>query len=181
MYLGGDLSKAIDEQIAWWVIWNSLPFRIVEHREFRDFIRSLSKNYNPPRRDKLKKIINDLYTAKSNQVKLYLADVKWYSLTSDGWKDTSNQITYIGVTLHYIDNYELFSICLKANHFEGDATAERIQSSIEKSCNELGVNMSSFVSITTDSASNYSKAGRNIASHIHCVAHRLNLVVEDSL
>ncbi|XP_015794164.1 uncharacterized protein LOC107370709 [Tetranychus urticae] len=177
----GGLSDNFDQEIAWWVIWNSLPFRVVEQKGFKDIVKTLNNNYSSPSRNKLENIICKLYEVKSNQMRTFLDDVKWLALTADGWKDIKNQISYVGVTLHFIDNYQMMSICIKANQFTGEATAERIESVIRQTCDEFAIDIARVVSITTDAGANYKKAGKNIAAHIHCVAHCMNRVVEDGL
>ncbi|XP_053200377.1 E3 SUMO-protein ligase ZBED1-like [Panonychus citri] len=177
----GDANKQLNIKIAWWVIWNALPFRIVEQRGFKELIRSLNRSYKPPSRDTLRRTIANLYDVKSNQLKVFLSNIKWFSLTCDGWKDISNQTSFVGITVHFIDNYKLLSACIKADQFKGEATSERIESFIKNTCQEFDLNLESLAAITTDGAANYSKAAKSCGPHIHCVAHKINLVVEDAL
>ncbi|XP_015782274.1 zinc finger BED domain-containing protein 4-like [Tetranychus urticae] len=175
------MKKIVDNHFIWWIVNNALPFRIGESNGFENFVKALNRNYKPPKKDKVKKLICEMYDVKKGQLCTFLSDVKWVSLTSDGWKDVSNQIHYTGLTLHFIDNYELMSVCLKTSEFHGDATASNLEQVFKESLDEWCINSDIITSFTTDGASNFKKAAKAIAPHIHCVAHQLNLVVCDSL
>ena len=92
-----------------------------------------------------------------------------------------NQISYIGIKFHFIDNYKIYGVCVKADQIKGEFTAEIIENFITQSLYELNLTKEQVVSVTTDGAASFEKAGQSISKHIHCVAHRLNLVVEDGL
>ncbi|XP_053212740.1 E3 SUMO-protein ligase ZBED1-like [Panonychus citri] len=177
---GGDMNKNINSKLLWWIIKNAHPYRVCEQKGFKEFITSLNKHYSPPLKDKVNRLIRELYDTKKSQVTMFLNNVKGLSLTSDGWKDVSNQISYIGLTAHFIDEYKLHSVCLKANQIQ-ESTSDNISSIFDQTIEDWGILKENIMCITTDGAANYSRAAKSVSNHIHCIAHQLNLIVEDGL
>ena len=161
------------------MIKSSLPFRICESKGFKDLLLSLNKNYKPPGKTKLTSIVNDLYNSKKVQIRLFLSDVKCFSLTKE--KDIKNQIYYTCLTLHYIDNYKTFSVVLSTCQLDGDATSNNQEKFFRTTLEDWDIDQSKIVTFTTDGASNYVKAAKAITANVHCFAHRLNPVVQDGL
>lgn len=178
---GGDCKVKVDNKVIWWIIKTAQPFNTCDSPFFIDMLHSLNSNYKPPKRDKIRNMVNKLYSNKKDQLLTYTAGVRWFSLTSDGWKDTKNQIYYTGITLHFIDDYKCISVCIKVDQLNHEATSSNLAQFFADAIEEYGINKEQIVAFTTDGAANYSKSAREITSHIHCVAHRINLVVSEAL
>lgn len=177
--LDGESKQFSDTKLCWWIVKSCLPFNIVESNELKIYLKSLNSNYKLPNRNKVKQLIQELYIHKKDHVINFLADVKWISLTTDGWKDISNQISYIGITAHFIDNYQCNSICLTVNQMVDVSTSVNNVKFIDETLNEFQIPIDKIVSITTDGGANYVAAGRTIGAHISCIARRLNRVFDD--
>src|SRR5437763_14920190 len=97
------------------------------------------------------------------------------AFTSDLWTDDYNKISYISLTVHYIEDWDLKEQVLAAVKFpENNHTAEnirRIVFNILRGYNLFpNINMKRYVFVT-DSGSNF-VAAFHPYNHLACLAHR---------
>ncbi|XP_015794375.1 zinc finger BED domain-containing protein 1-like [Tetranychus urticae] len=178
----GDLKSTIDEKLIWWIIDDSRPFNMVESKAFKSFIKSLNSNYDAPGRKSVTDKIEKLYGTKKELVISHLKMIRSFTLTTDLWTDTTNTRSYIGLTIHFIDNYVPIKLCLAAKEFPHNHSAQNISTLIKDILDQFEIDIEIIFATVTDSAANMKLAMKDIsANHIGCVAHKLNLVVTDSL
>ncbi|XP_015786600.1 zinc finger BED domain-containing protein 1-like [Tetranychus urticae] len=178
----GHFKEQIDMALFWWIISDCRPFKIVESAEFVSFIKSLNSQYVLPKRKAVTSNILRLYKTKKELVVTHLKTIEMFSLTSDIWTDQMNSRSYIGLTLHYLDGYEQKSICIGARNFDESHTAINIADIITSILSDYDIPMEKVISFTTDSASNMIAAVNHLSiPHVKCVAHRINLLVLDSM
>lgn len=107
--------------------------------------------------------------------------MNWNCLTSDGWKDVLNQRSYLVVTIHFLDNYQPMSICLEPGEIKESMTGASIYGRISDLLKEWEIPEENIVAMVTDGGANFVITARHFAINLHCAAHRLNLVIEDSM
>lgn len=179
----GHKNKEITQNIAEMICRDSLPFSIVEGIGFKKLMKTVAPLYKVPCRKTITDLIDTKYEEKKTLVIQKLRLVKNVSLTIDEWKDLQLR-SFLGVTVHFIENFEMKSINIACEPLHDNHTGEYLSEMINKICDVWGLSHDKIVSITTDNGSNIVKAieitfGR--AKHVRCLAHTLNLVVENSV
>ncbi|XP_044739986.1 E3 SUMO-protein ligase ZBED1-like [Chrysoperla carnea] len=179
----GDKNKQITQTIAEMICRDSLPYSIVEGTGFRKFMKTVAPLYQVPCRKTITDLIDTKYEDKKTLIKQKLKSVKNVCLTIDEWKDMQLR-SFLGVTVHFIENFEMKSMSIACEPLHDNHTGEYLSEMILKVCEDWGLPIEKIVSVTTDNGSNIVKAieitfGR--AKHIRCLAHTLNLVVENSV
>uniref|UniRef100_T1K5U2 BED-type domain-containing protein n=1 Tax=Tetranychus urticae TaxID=32264 RepID=T1K5U2_TETUR len=178
----GDRKKDIDLRLIWFIVLNLQPFNLVECKEFIDYVKSLSPHASVPKRGKLLQMTIKLYESKKDMVKTHLKMFNWYSFTTDIWTDVRNAKSYIGLTCHFIDNYKSSSLCLGVREMCQSHTSDNIVKKMKSIMTEFEIEADSLVSIATDGAANIKSAAKEIVkTPIWCIAHRLNLIVNDAI
>ncbi|XP_025016286.1 zinc finger BED domain-containing protein 1-like [Tetranychus urticae] len=178
---GGDLKKTCDTKIVWWLVKNYLPFNTVESQYFKDFLLCLNKNYKPPGRKTIMSLIQELGVNKKELLRQHFKTIKWFCLTGDSWKDILNQKSYLGLTIHFLDNYQPTSICLNADEFTGSMTGDAIFYKLSSILDDWEIPVEKIVGMTTDGGANFINVASRFGHNIHCVAHRLNLVATNAI
>ena len=112
------------------------------------------------------------------------------ALTTDIWTSSHNHTSYLGITMHYIDNnWDLKKCILDFIPIEGSHSSRLILDKIINLLQEFNLN-NRIISLTTDNGSNMLACGRDLAneleicfcnlsfSHKRCAAHIINLAVK---
>lgn len=179
----GDKNKQITQTIAEMICRDSLPYSIVEGTGFKKLMKTVAPLYQVPCRKTITDLIDTKYEEKKTLIKQKLKCIKNVCLTIDEWKDMQLR-SFLGVTVHFIENFEIKSMSIACEPLHDNHTGEYLSDMILKVCEDWGLPNEKIVSVTTDNGSNIVKAieitfGR--AKHIRCLAHTLNLVVENSV
>jgi hypothetical protein len=201
-YIQNDQSKQISpytfsEQIhitiklIQWLIVDLQPFNIVEQEEFQQFIYSLDPRYVLPCRQTIKENINSLFLQRRVNIKSefnsFMAKI---ALTTDIWTSNYNNAAFLGITMHYINNYwEVKKCLLDIIPIEGSHTATLILTKLTDVLQNFNIS-DKIISLTTDNGSNMLACGRELANeleagfsnftftHNRCAAHVINLAVK---
>jgi hypothetical protein len=117
-------------------------------------------------------------------LKKKILNVNNFTLTSDIWSETMRNKSFLGVTLHFLEENEIYNATLGVYELEERHTADYIAESWEKVCNEWGIKKEKISCVVTDGAANMTKVvdicfGKR--KHIICFAHILNLVVTKAI
>lgn len=180
---GGSKNAQITDAIAEWIYRDNLPFSVVEGEGFRKLIKILAPLYKIPCRKTITSIIDGKYEEKKAIVIKKLQSVTNICLTIDEWKDLQMK-SYLGVTIHCINNFKIDSFNIACEPLSESHTAEYLSTTIKNICEQWEISDEKIVAVTTDNGANIVKAieltfGR--AKHIRCIAHTLNLVVQNSV
>ncbi|CAF1090283.1 unnamed protein product [Brachionus calyciflorus] len=158
----------------------NLPVSIVDRDEFRNLLKDAIPGYSVPCRQTFTK---NLIPQKSVMVKSSIAHelsgVNSFSLTCDAWTSNSN-LSYLGVTCHYLNkDFILTSRLLSLKYLEEDHKSEYLFEVLKEIINEWYLDGKVF-KIVSDSGSNMKGAiTRFNDKFVPCVAHRINLCVND--
>ncbi|KAF7841070.1 zinc finger BED domain-containing protein RICESLEEPER 2-like [Senna tora] len=197
---GGTLSvisfdvTACREALARMIIVDELPFKHVEGERFRYFMSIVQPMFLIPSRITIARDCLSLYVKEKARLKeTLLKRYQSVSLTADCWTSVQN-LNYLGLTEHFIDidwklHKRILNFCPIENH-RGETIGEAIESCLI----EWGIEK--VFTITVDNASlndvavSYLRGKINGWNgsvlrggylHVRCVAHILNLVVNDGL
>lgn len=106
---GGTKNNQITQAIAEMVCRDSLPFKLVEGAGFIKLMKLVAPLYKVPCRKTITNLIDSKYEEKKALIIKKLGSVNSLCLTIDEWKDLQMK-SYLGVTVHYIENFEITSI-----------------------------------------------------------------------
>lgn len=65
--------------------------------------------YKVPSRNTMKNIIDQKYEIVENRFRMALQNVNNFSLTTDIWTDTQQMKSFLGLTIHFLENQSLQS------------------------------------------------------------------------
>ncbi|KAM7515218.1 hypothetical protein LguiA_004801 [Lonicera macranthoides] len=182
----------LDFKCVKWIIKAEMPFRVVDHLDFKDFIHDLQPRYIIPNRKKVANEVWSMFCEEKAKIKSIIGDVR-VSVTTDTWTSIQN-INYMVVTAHFIDSEfklhkRVVNFCKITSH-KGDD----IGRCLEEKLNEWGV--SKVFSITVDNASSNDVAVEYLKKqfrkhdnllldgyhlHMRCTCHIINLIVKDGM
>ena len=128
--------------------------------------------------------MEEKYQCLSNIVKDDLSKVEYITLTTDAWSDTLNNVGYLGVTCHFVNNYELQSINIGVTELHDNHTSENLKKWILEIVEAWLINIQSIVALVSDNAANIKKALKDAFGedkYLDCLAHTSNLVPSNIL
>lgn len=120
------------------------------------------------------------YTALSNIIKQKLKEVLYYALTTDIWTDTHKTVSYLGLTVHFIDKQEYKSITIGVKHLQENHTADHIENWLNEMILKWYIVKDKVVVVVADQAANIKRAVKDCFGedkYLACLAHTVNLVV----
>ena len=103
------------------------PISIVEDRGINAFVKTLDPHYRIPSRKRMMEgTITDLYNSCKEKVKAALQCARSVVFTTDMWTSriTESLITYLTVSCHFIDNWQMQEFVLERCCFPGQHTAD---------------------------------------------------------
>lgn len=98
----------------------------------------------------------------------------------DIWSRKLNTISYLGITVHYIQEDEMKSCILGVFELDDHHTIDYLVSCIEKILNKCEVLTNKVHTVITDRPANIVGAVKKMfseAKHLYCFAYILNLIV----
>ncbi|GAB4833632.1 hypothetical protein Ancab_039952 [Ancistrocladus abbreviatus] len=185
---------AIRKALAYMIVVDGLPFKFVEALGFRHLCAQMQPHFQVPSRTTVARDCYTIFVDERMKVKNFLkSNCRRVCLTTDTWTSLQG-INYICLTAHFIDNdwklqKRILNFCPISSH-----RGEAIGKIIEQCLLEWGIEK--VMTITVDNASSNDVAisylkkkiinWRGIVLngeflHMRCVAHIINLAVNDSL
>lgn len=172
-------TKAITEAIFDMIVLDFQPFSIVEDRGFKRLVKLLEPSYNLPSRFHLSNhVLPNMYDLEKNKMLNAMEEAESVSLTTDTWTSNNTQ-SYMAITAHYINKeWVQKSILLGCAQLTERHTAVNLKEEMLKVAKFWNIDKK-VRTVTTDNAANIVAAVRETGwTHIPCMAHTLNLVVQ---
>ncbi|XP_073032144.1 zinc finger BED domain-containing protein RICESLEEPER 2-like isoform X2 [Primulina eburnea] len=180
--------------LAKMILVDELPFSFVEMEGFRHFINVIQPLFRIPSRRTITRDCFELFVEEKKNLKLFFKETHLrVCLTTDTWTSIQ-RINYMCLTAHFIDkNWILQKRILNfspISSHKGDDMAIVITKCL------LDWGLDKVFTITVDNASSndttvkemsnqFNKWGSNLMDgkhlHVRCVAHIINLIVQDGL
>ena len=149
--------KQITSKLIDYVAETLQPLSTVEAPSFISMIEALNPQYQVPSRKHLSsKLIADRTAQLQKSLCNAMSNASHISLTLDLW--TNRQMrSYLGITAHFINDFQFVSCMLSCKRFKGRHTAENIYSSYENIVQQFEIEKK-VKYIVSDNASNMIKA-----------------------
>ncbi|CAF3899786.1 unnamed protein product [Rotaria sordida] len=176
--------KALDLLAVNAIIQDGRGYGDLQKTGIKKLIDALKPGYKPPHRNTVVKELKRLYRHHSNRTKIEFEEAKYLSITCDFWKDRKKN-SYLVITGHHIDKkFDQHSKILQFMTFEDRHYSILIANEIENQLINLNL-YDKLVTITCDGAPNmrdmFSYFTRRNIKYIHCTAHKLHLIICNSL
>ena len=158
------------------------PVKIVEDVGFQNLVAVLDGRYQlPSRQTVMRNLMPMKYQECAESLLHVIEDIESCSLTTDFWTSRANE-SFITVSCHFIDQeWVLKSYILCTHRVTGSHNAVKIASELQNIASKWKIT-EKISCIVTDNAANMVAAVRATPwKHIPCMAHTLNLIVQESL
>ena len=156
----------------------------MENSYFLKLIDLLSKNnvsFKIPNRKKIKALVKDEAEERRVKIKEKFAKVDKVAITTDCWTSTKQKIGYMGITVHFYNEFVLHSISLGVKQLSGAHDSTYLATTIGQILTDYEI-FHKCVAITGDNASNIKLAAHLLNIPFYgCFAHILNLIVVNTL
>lgn len=130
-------------------------------------------------------LLNEKYEGISNIYKTKIQDASSYCLTTDIWTEPFNTKSFLGITVHFLQNYKLMSLNIGVFELDQRHTGDYIAEKLKIINKEWNIENKKITAIITDGAANMKLAVDLIVvdkqKRIHCFAHQINLVVKRAI
>ncbi|CAH1371900.1 unnamed protein product [Tenebrio molitor] len=148
------------------------------------FLQRVLPLYTLPSRKTFSRLLDSRYETISRIFRDRLQNIDNYTLTADIWTETHQTISFLGITLHYLEGSTIKTVNLCVHHLEKRHTAENISEILKMECENWNIKYNKILAIVTDNGQNMVKAACDtfgLKVHVHCFAHTLNLVSENAI
>ena len=160
------------------------PFNIVEGEGFLRLVKELEPTFKVPSAKYLKKRTTEKYEACVAICKSKLSKIDNFCLTLDIWTETMNEVGFMGVTIHFVENGEMCMYYLATRALSERHTADYISENLLDILKKWDIPHSKIRAAITDNANSMLAAIRmslGEKKHLPYFAHTINLVVEEAL
>lgn len=157
-------------------------FSLLDEEPFKNLLHSLSPTYEIPSRAWVSRTALPMaYEQCKARVTEMVKEAKAVCITTDCW--TSRNInSYCAVTAHFIDDsYRLVSVLLDCSNMDISHTANNLATELHTIVTSFQLNQKVALAVS-DNAANIKKAIELLRwKHFGCMAHTINLIVQDGL
>ena len=175
--------KELTDAVTYFIAKDSLPIFTVEKSGFKRLMRTFDPRYELPSRSYFSRTaIPALYESVRERVKQDLAEVFFFSATTDLWSSIGMR-PYMSYTVHYLtDEWKLENRCLQTHFLPEDHTGENLAEAMESTLAAWDLRASRQLCLTTDNATNLINAAERLQwSHLSCFGHNLHLAITKAI
>ncbi|CAB3249066.1 unnamed protein product [Arctia plantaginis] len=104
---GGTKYNRIVQALIFFICQDMRPFNIVEGEGFLRLVKELEPTFKVPGAKYLKKMTTEKYEACITICKSKLSKIDNFCLTLDIWTETMNEVGFMGVTIHFVENGQM--------------------------------------------------------------------------
>lgn len=156
----------------------------MEGAGFKNLLKEIAPLYKVPSRNTIKQRILDKYDILADAFKNDIKNKTDFTLTTDIWSETMTMRSFLGVTIHFLNEIYLVSTTLDAVELSESHTSDYISDIIKRTLDKWGIPVENILAVVTDNDAKMLKAiqttfGAN--KHISCFAHTINLTVENAI
>ena len=165
---------------------DKLPTSFVEGKGIRKLLGFLAPSYNIPCAQTFRNKLKAKYETLKEVSEKKIEDASYYSATGDIWTDINN-ISYLGVTVHFVSDFRMNSVALALFPLNDSHTAVYIEESLRNVFQGWNIPLDKVISMTTDGAPNMTNAIKRLfkdrpnETGIWCAAHRLDLAAKSAV
>ncbi|XP_044573520.1 E3 SUMO-protein ligase ZBED1-like [Drosophila ananassae] len=176
--------RKLDEMVMNMIAVDVQPFSCVEDEGLINLLREMDPRYKLPSRTHLRDtVLPNQYDRLKIVLISVLDKIDFLALTTDLWTSRANE-GYITITCHFVwTGAKLISAVLATRQLvtSTNHTAPNIAETISSVLTEWAI-ASKVVCVVTDNDSTMKKACELLKyKHLPCVAHTINLLVQDAL
>jgi hypothetical protein len=181
---GGPKNLKITNAILYFICRDYQPISVVENEGFKHLLKTTAPNYKIPSRKTIGTLLDKKYEAISSIFKSKIKRLDHYNITTDIWTEVMNSRSFLGLTIHFIENSEIKSATLGIFELNERHTAEYLIEKMEVIFEAWGIKGDHITSAVSDGAANITKGLETMFGkkrHLHCFAHQPNLVAERAI
>lgn len=173
-----------------WIVLSDQPFTAIQDQPFVDLVHTLNPKATIASDRTFKSDLMDAYKKMFIELKAEIATIPGkISLTMDGWT-SKNVLPFMAIRGHWLDeNWVYHSKLFDFVHVIGDHSGENHSIILAGVLSRLGISFSKILGITLDNVGSNNTLFNfleeygvsDAESHVRCLAHILNLSVQDIL
>ncbi|XP_014437169.1 calcyclin-binding protein isoform X2 [Pelodiscus sinensis] len=172
--------EQLTELLCTMITTDMLPVSVIEGSGFRALMNFVEPEYNVPVRQTITLRLEKCYEACVKSLRQKLDKAVQVAFTTDCWTALTTE-SYMTITCHYIENWELRSSVLQTESLAERHTAENLAAKLNTAVDRWGL-AGRVLACVHDNASNIVLANtpRYVAwESISCFAHTLQLAISD--
>jgi len=179
----GVKSDKLIHAIMYMICKDNQPISIVEDEGFKYLMKTVSPHFKIPSRRYIARKTYEKYYIMKEIVMTKLKNIQHFTLTTDIWTNIQTR-SYIGVTIHFVEEYTLNSALLGVYELDERHTGKYIATKLLEVCKEWNIFKQNIIAVVTDGAANMLKAidlSYGKKHYILCFAHTLYLVAQHAI
>jgi hypothetical protein len=156
-----------DQALVEWVTVDLQPFSVVTNVQFINLVNTLDPRYHLPGKTNIKEKVVDNFDKMRKNIKLDIDKIPGkVSLTSDMWTSTLNNNSFLGLTIHFIDQeWKMQHFLLDIISFDERHNTINITNAIMSVLAEFKIK-EKVLALTTDNATTMLAVGRSISEKL---------------
>ena len=165
-------SKRVVQSAVNFITLDLQPVSVVDEPSFRSLLAKADPRFELPHRTHFSmKVIPEMYVSICHTIEGQLGKIEHYTITTDMWTASHQHHSYISLTVHFVDDFTLNSLCLKTLEVPQDRTAKSLKSVLLSMFQDWKIR-DKVSGGTTDNGQNIVNAiGLLNLQHFPCLAH----------
>lgn len=178
------MSVEITNAIIWMILHDGYPLSATDKEGLRNLLRLICPWYKIPGRHAITERMEEIYKGLSAIMKNKLSRATNMAITADAWKYPSTLTSFLGIVGHIFEDGKMQTVLLALKELTGRHTGEALAGHYAEVFKSWDIDMGRINLMTTDGAPNMLNSVEILLGEektMHCLAHRVNIAVTDSL